>query len=84
MDLLEYYVYFYQGDNPVITAAYITGLLALIREHLDGVNGFPGMDAPAVADARSQFFAVCEYIDYKKSDVETAERFGQINVSTDA
>lgn len=84
VDLLEYYVYFYQGDNPVITTAYITGLLALTREHLNSVIGLPGLDTHAVADARSQFSAVCEYIDNNKRNVETAERFAQINVSTDA
>lgn len=68
----------------MITTAYITGLLALTREHLDSVNGLSGIDTHAVAEARSQFLAVCEYIDNNKRKSETAERFAKINVSTDA
>ena len=80
VDLLEDYLYFFEEGNPVITDAYISGLLALIREHLESVNGLLGMEAHAVADAQSQFLAVCDYIKSKKEDPQTAERFQNVSI----
>jgi hypothetical protein len=81
VDLLEDYLYFFEEGNPVITDAYISGLLALIREHLDSVNGLLGMEAHAVADAQCQFLAVCDYIKSKKENPQTAERFQNVSIS---
>jgi Vacuolar protein sorting-associated protein 35 len=84
VDLLEDYLYFFEEGNPVITDAYITGLVALIQEHLESVNGMLGMEAHAIADAQCQFLAVCDYIKTKKADSQTAERFGRISIGGDA
>jgi len=81
VDLLENYVYFYEENNPVITEAYVTGLVALIREHLESFNELVGADASAVAEAKTHFVQVVDYIERKQTDDKTAERFARIDVT---
>lgn len=83
VDLLENYVYFFEENNPVITEAYISGLVALIWEHLESMNGLLGADATSVADAKTHFNQVIQYIEGKKSEEETAERFAKIVVTVE-
>jgi vacuolar protein sorting-associated protein 35 len=75
VDLLEHYVYFFEKKNPMITHAYITGLIALINEHLNSLNAV-GNDKDAIA----QFVEVIRYIKKKKTDAAVSEMFSQINV----
>jgi hypothetical protein len=82
VDLLEQYVYFYEQNNPAISDTYITGLVALVREHLDSMTGLAGLDATAVGDARSHFLEVIEYITRKKATDETSSRFALILVGS--
>ena len=77
---MEHYLYFYEENNPVITAAYVTGLVALIKEHLDTLSTVSGTDGAAVGEARSHFEQVIEYIRRKKREDETAGRFLQIDL----
>lgn len=83
VDLLENYVYFYEECNPVITEAYVTGLVALIREHLESLSEVAGSDAASVADAKIHLDQVIEYIERKQKDDETAERFSKIDVAVE-
>ena len=68
VDLLEDYLYFFEQGNPVITDAYITGLVALIKEHLESLNGLLGTEAHAVAGVQAHFFSLCEFIQTKKKE----------------
>jgi vacuolar protein sorting-associated protein 35 len=75
VDLLEHYVYFFEKKNPMITHAYITGLIALINEHLNSLNAI-GSDK----DTKAQFVEVIRYIKKRKTDADVAEMFSHINI----
>ena len=75
VDLLDHYVFFFEKKNPVISHAYITGLVSLIKEHLGNLG-----DSTGVSEAKAQFVEVVRYIKRKKSEEATAELFGQIQV----
>ena len=55
IDLLEDYVYFFENKNPVISKAFIDGLVSLIKDHLGG--GFGGGRGNA-----GQFTEILSYI----------------------
>merc|ERR1712008_64304 len=61
VELLD--LYFYVKNNPLITGNYITGLVALIKEHSNGISMQQGGGAiPAAADAKNQFLQLVRYI----------------------
>lgn len=77
VDLLEHYVYFFEKKNPLITHAYITGLIALINEHLNSLNAI-GSDK----EAKAHFVEVLCYIKKKKMNAsDVSEMFSQIQIS---
>lgn len=75
VDLLENYVFFFEWKNPLVTAAYISGLLALIREHLASAEALG-----STQDTKLQFSALLTYIRERKADPETAEAFASVDV----
>jgi vacuolar protein sorting-associated protein 35 len=77
VDLLEHYVYFFEKRNPLITHAYITGLVALIKEHLGNLNSF-GSDG----EAKAHLTEVLRYIKQKSVDKDTVELFSQLQIGT--
>jgi len=77
VELLEHYVFFFEHKNPAITHAYITGLVALIREH---VNSREGMGNQGVTEAKEHFFELVRYIKHKKADPGSSELFGPVQV----
>lgn len=79
VDLLEHYVYFFENKNPVIKDAYITGLIALIKEHVSNA-GSVGGGSSAISDAKAQFLEVVRYIKRKKDEEATAALFAPIQV----
>jgi vacuolar protein sorting-associated protein 35 len=79
VDLLEHYVYFFEKKNPMIKDGYITGLIALIKEHVSNLGSFGG-DSSAVSDSKAQFLEVVRYIKRKKAEDTTAELFASIQV----
>ena len=81
VDLMEQYVLFFERRNPAITHAYITGLAALIKEHLNNASSFDGESLP-VADAKAHFNALMRYIKMKKTDPATAELFTPIQIES--
>ena len=78
VDLLEHYIYFFEKKNPVIKDGYITGLLALIKEHVNNA-GTVGGDSSA-SDAKAQFLEVVRYIKRMKGGETTAAMFAPIQV----
>jgi vacuolar protein sorting-associated protein 35 len=74
VDLLEHYVYFFENKNPLITHAYITGLIALITEHLSNASRLENVEA------RAQYLEVLHYIKQKKAGEATAELFAPISL----
>jgi vacuolar protein sorting-associated protein 35 len=80
VELLEHYLFFFEKKNPLVSHNYISGLVALIKEHLHNlVQSFEG-DSRAVVDARGHFQEVIRYIRKKKADEGSAELFGPIQV----
>ena len=82
VELLDHYVGFFEKKNPVVTDAYISGLVALIREHLDTVVPVTAPDITAVSDAKAQFSEILQYIKRKKNAPETSERFCKITLES--
>jgi vacuolar protein sorting-associated protein 35 len=78
VDLLDHYVFFFEKKNPLITHAYVSGLVALIKEHISNVDSFGG-DA-SIVEARNHFQAVVRYIRQKKSEGATAELFAPVQL----
>jgi vacuolar protein sorting-associated protein 35 len=79
VDLLDHYVFFFEKKCPVISHAYITGLVALIREHVSNLGGSLGVANPVIRDAREQYLDIVRSIKAKKEDPETAEQFAPVN-----
>jgi len=74
VDLLEHYLFFFEKRNALITHAYITGLIALIKEHINNLNSLTG-DAEAT---KAQYLAVLRYIKQKKIEPESSELFAPV------
>jgi vacuolar protein sorting-associated protein 35 len=81
--LLDLYLYFYEKKNPSVSGNYITGLVALIKEHADNFSqlGGGGVDSTAVEEAKGQFLQIVRHINTLKQSTETAEQFAGIDVS---
>jgi vacuolar protein sorting-associated protein 35 len=80
VDLLELYLYFFEKKNPKVTANYITGLAALIKEHTNTLGQF-GSDTP-VGAAKAHFFEIVRYIKRTQSmGGDKAEQFKEIDVN---
>ena len=79
VDILDQYVYFFENECPVITDKFVSGLVALIMEHMENI-GAATTDSVAVAEARGHFDQTIRYIKMKKNDEETAELFAPIQV----
>lgn len=78
VELMEHYVFFFENKNPSISPAYISGLAALIKEHL-GNN--LGSDDPGVIEARDHFAGILQYIkDKKTAEDDSSELFAQIQL----
>jgi len=82
VELLDIYLYFYVKNNPLITGNYITGLVALIKEHSNGISMQLGGGAvPAATESKTQFLQIVRYIKEMKEKPESAEKFQGIDVS---
>lgn len=82
VNLLEHYVLFFEKKNPHVTHAYISGLVALIREHINSKDAM-GSDTD-VSEAKAQFLEVIAYIKKKKGEEDSAALFGPIQVDVAA
>lgn len=82
VDLLDIYLYFFEKKNPSITGNYITGLVALVKEHANHIpqQQYGGHPSPAV-EARAQFLQTVRHIKAMKQKPESMEMFQSIDVS---
>jgi vacuolar protein sorting-associated protein 35 len=74
IDLLDHYLFFFENGNPLITHAYITGLIALIKEHIDT------REDQAVIEAKAHFLEVIQHIKRRKRDPKTVELFESVQI----
>lgn len=80
VDLLDHYLFFFERKCPTITHAYISGLAALIKEHIGNLGGGLGGGSLFVTNAREQFIEIVRSIKEKKASAETSEHFSPIAV----
>jgi vacuolar protein sorting-associated protein 35 len=79
IELLDHYLFFFEKNNPSIGGNYITGLVALIKEHVDNMLQY---GSPAVGEAKEHFLQIVRHIKNMKEKTESAERFASIDVSS--
>jgi len=75
VEILDYYVYYYEIENPSITDKFVSGLIALINEHFDSI-GITG--STAIAETRAYYEQILDQIRRKKIEDATKERFDLI------
>jgi hypothetical protein len=73
VDVLDAYVFFYESKSPAISAKYIMGLIALIKEHV-------GKSGTISSECMENFNKVIDYIQRRKAAPSTAELFATIDV----
>jgi hypothetical protein len=81
VDILDRYVFFFEKENPVITHKFISGLVALINEHMENIESMGGgsYDSSAIMAAQAQYRQILQHIHRKKADSAFAQRFEAIN-----
>ncbi len=72
VEILDYYVYYFEIQNPVITDKFVSGLIALINEHFDS---FGVTASTAVSEAKAYYTQILSQINKKKVEECTKERF---------
>ena len=75
VEILDYYVYYYEIENPAITDKFVSGLIALINEHFSSI-GTTG--STAVEEAKAYYAEVLKSINKRKREKDTADRFSLI------
>ena len=73
VELLDHYLHFFEKKNPKITGNYITGLVALIKEHMDNLA--------QSGEAKEHFLQIVRHIKGMKEKPESMELFASIDVS---
>lgn len=73
VDLLEHYLFFFEKNHPAISGNYITGLVALIKEHTESLG-------QSIGDAKAHFAQIVAHIKAMKEKEESKERFSVIDV----
>ena len=82
VELLDIYLYFFEKKNPSITGNYITGLVALIKEHANSIPQQHQYGGPSpTAEARAHFLEIVRHVKASKLKEETSEMFRGIDVS---
>merc|ERR1711966_350136 len=71
VEILDYYVYYYEIGNPSITDKFVSGLIALINEHFDSI----GVSAAGVGESRAYYEQILNQIRRKKTEEKTKEKF---------
>lgn len=72
VEILDYYVYYYEIKNPVITDKFVSGLIALINEHVDSMDA---MVSPAMSETKAYYVQILNQIKRKKKEQLTMDRF---------
>ena len=81
VDLLDHYLFFFDKKCPTISDAYVTGLVALVKEHIGNLGGgMGGGMSPVVSNARDQFLQIVLSIKEKKENPDTSEQYSPVNV----
>jgi len=71
VDIFDKYVYYYEKANPYVTDKFISGLIALVNEHINSI----GPHNPIIREAKIQFVQTVTYIERNKGDAVLGEKF---------
>lgn len=63
VDVLDMYLYHFENHNPVVTDKFITGLIALINEHICSIGA-----NSAILDTKAHFLRIVKHVQNKKLD----------------
>merc|ERR1712157_434772 len=74
IEILDQYVYYYENAHPAITTKFVSGLISLIKEHLDSAAS----TKINLHDAHVYFRQILNYIRKKKEDPLLGNRFEMI------
>lgn len=75
VDLLEDYVFFFEKGSPVVTHSYITGLIALVRQHLNSAAALG-----SVRETKTHFSALLRHLKERKENAEYKELYEPIQL----
>jgi len=75
VDLLEHYLYFFEHKVPSITHPYVSGLLALAKEHIGKRETTGNL---IVLQAKAHYLSLVEYV---KGKVEVDSHFSEVKVA---
>jgi vacuolar protein sorting-associated protein 35 len=73
VEILDQYLFYFEQNNPAITAKYISGLIALINEHMENMEASEQRDA-----VQQQYKNTLAHIQMRKDGEATAEKFADI------
>ncbi len=73
VDILDTYLYHFEKQTPLISDKYISGLVALVNEHVNSIGA-----NPAIAEAKFHFVQIVKSIEDKKEDALNSARYGNI------
>lgn len=76
VDILDTYPYHFEKQNPMIVDKYISGLIALVNEHINSIGA-----NPVIAETKAHFIKIVESIEEKKIEGGTSARFGNIVIA---
>lgn len=73
VDLLEHYIFFFESGNPLVTHKYISGLIALVRQHLNNPTAIGSS-----RDAKQHFGELLNYIREKKANPDSSSQYSEV------
>ena len=79
VEILNQYLYYFENDNPLITDKYLSGLIALINEHIDNMD-----QNETRAEVEAHYRNTLRHIRRKQQSADSADKFapiGQIAIS---
>jgi vacuolar protein sorting-associated protein 35 len=79
VEILNQYIYYFENDNEVITEKYISGLIALINEHIENME--QGSEQRAEVEAHYKNTLI--HIKGMQNNEKTAEKFAGIVIFQD-
>jgi len=75
IQILNQYVYFFDNNNPEIADKHLTGLIALINEHIESMD-----QSEARKEVEVQFRNILRHIQLKQASSDTAARYASIEI----
>jgi len=78
VEILEHYVYYFEKDNPVISDRFVSGLVALIKEHMESIGFSSSADQMVFAETQGHYRHILRYLQKKKDEKESAKKFANV------